>query len=265
MSTFFLIWQDPESRRWLPVGRLDRVRQQFVFGYTRGAAVSPRFVPFGNLSATNSIYVSNELFPIFANRVMNEKRPEYRTYARWSGFDGGYSSDPLLLMARMGGNRATDTLQVYPVPERTADGRYYTVFFAHGLSHLPMESQDRSFRLQSGDRLFPMLDVQNPHDSQAVALRTSDPTALVGYAPRHLAPDIRELGRMAPGSPAIRIKQVNQDAPAQYRVLCEAEGAWPANFQPCASNDYQTLVPYSPEAVLGRLGYDAPVAASVRR
>lgn len=253
MTTFFLIWQDPVNRRWHPVGRLDRLRGRFLFAYTEGAKRSPRFVAFGNMSAIESIYVAEELFPIFANRVLSEKRPEYHTYARWSGFAASASSDPLLLMARMGGNRATDTLQVYPVPERTTDNYYHTVFFAHGISHLSASSQVRCSQMVPGERLYPMLDVQNPYDPDAVALRTSDPSDFVGYCPRHLAADFRDLMRDDPNALAVHVKQVNLDAPPQFRVLCEVRANWPRHFYPCSGQEYQTIVPYDPDKVLDRV------------
>lgn len=240
-NTFFLNWQDPISRAWHPVAKLVRYDDLYFFGYTKGASKSHHFLPFGNMGELRSVYVSPQLFPIFANRVMNEKRPEYSRYAEWSGLNGETTSDPLLLMARMGGARATDTLQVYPVPERGADGVYRTVFFSHGLRHLSTESQQRGDKLMPTERVFPMLDVQNPYDVEAVALRTGDPATLVGYCPRYLAPDITKLANAKNSSLEIRIKRVNHDAPAQYRLLCEATAWWPERFSPCSDQDHETI------------------------
>src|SRR5262250_671161 len=47
MKTLYLAWQDPEDRRWLPVGRLSFDGHVYRFVYTKGAEQSPRFVPFG--------------------------------------------------------------------------------------------------------------------------------------------------------------------------------------------------------------------------
>lgn len=250
MSTFYLIWQDPETRSWFPVGRLDRVRHHYLFGYTRGAQTSPRFLPFGNLTDLSAIYVSSELFPIFANRVLSSKRPEFRTYADWSGLDLASPPDPLLLMARMGGARATDTLQVYSVPERTPEGYYSTVFFAHGIRHLSPDVQKRSLELRPLEALYAMWDIQNHFDPEAVALRTGDPSTFIGYCPRHLAPDVRALTRDRPDALKIRVKRVNIDAPPQFRVLCEAVGIWPASFRPCSGSEYQTIADYEPHRLM---------------
>ncbi|KQZ95741.1 hypothetical protein ASD74_13185 [Rhizobium sp. Root564] len=251
MREFFMNWQDPETRRWLPVAKLISVDGYYIFGYTEGARVSENFKPFGSMNDLSSLYVSDELFPIFANRVMNEKRPEYRRYMDWA--DLGLSSDPLSLMARVGGVRATDQLQVFPVPERTLEGKYRTVFFLHGISHMPPESVARIAGLTKGDNLFPMLDVQNPFDHNAVCLRTADPAMILGYCPRYIAPDLRVLAEDQSAFVSVTVKKVNLDAPAQFRLLCEAVCTWPEHFVPCSSNEHILINPLSIDKVLDSL------------
>ncbi len=60
MQTLYLAWQDPEDRRWLPVGRLSFDGHIYRFVYTKGVEQSPRFVPFGarniRVSSTGSTY-----------------------------------------------------------------------------------------------------------------------------------------------------------------------------------------------------------------
>ncbi|WP_075632798.1 HIRAN domain-containing protein [Rhizobium rhizosphaerae] len=239
MRSFFLNWQDPETRRWLPVAKLINQSGYYIFGYTRGSQVSGNFLPFGRMNDVSSLYISNDLFPIFANRVMNEKRPEYARYVRWSGLDR--ESDPLGLMARIGGMRATDALHVSPVPVKSRDGRYRSVFFVHGISHLTQESADRVTALEPGEVLCPMLDIQNPHDGNAVCLRTQNPAVIIGYCPRFVAPDLRYLFESAKIAPRLKVLQVNRDAPSQFKLLCEAVSSWPENFVPCNSEEHQLI------------------------
>lgn len=250
MSNYLLNWQDPESRAWYPVGKLFHVNNLFIFAYTKGSLKSSNFVPFGNLKQIDSIYVSDELFPIFANRVMNSKRPDYRRYASWAGVDFHEEASPLKLMARMGGGKATDNLQVYQIPERDDEGKYQTVFFIHGLSHLPSEAETRADFLKVDEQVYPLLDIQNPYDSSAVALRSNDPSSLVGYCPRYLARDIGELVQNKQNDLTIKVKRVNEDAPPQFRVLCKATGNWPLHFEPCSSPDHETLSDFVPEMVV---------------
>lgn len=249
-DTFFVNWQDPINRRWHPVAKLQRARGQYVFGYTRGALGSPNFSPFAGLTDLKAVYVSEELFPIFANRVMNERRPEFSQYARWSGIHQNPHSDPLLLMARMGGGRATDTLQVHPVPERSADGLYEMVFFCHGGRHVLEQAQEQTLSLVPGEKLFPMLDFQNPFDPDAVALRSSDPAAMIGYCPRYLAGDLKRLADGGDNNLQIRVRQVNRDAPVQFRLLCELVSRWPSGFRPCDDDEHKTIIGFEAEGVV---------------
>jgi hypothetical protein len=241
MTAFYLIWQDPEDRRWYPTARLEKRGELYFFAYTKGSLASPRFTTFGNMTEKNSVYISKDLFPIFANRALHEKRPEFRKYILWSGLAKEGNSDVLELMGRMGGNRATDTLQVYPIPEKSDDGMYRTVCFCHGISHLPEDVQARVLSLKQGEKLYPLRDIQNPYDSYAVALRTGDPTTLVGYLPRHLAPDVNDLLTTSAASLNITVEQVNYDAPSQFKLLCKVESLWPSTFEPCMREEYQTV------------------------
>ncbi|MEI9420217.1 HIRAN domain-containing protein [Mesorhizobium sp. Cs1299R1N1] len=249
-DVFFINWQDPITRHWYPVAKLERSQGHYVFAYTNGALHSSNFSPFAGLTDIRAIYVSTELFPIFANRVMNERRPEFSQYARWSGIYRNQHSDPLLLMARMGGGRATDTLQVHPVPEKSGTGLYQMVFFCHGGRHVLEEAQERTLNLTPGERLFPMLDLQNPFDSSAVALRISDPAAMIGYFPRYLAGDLRRLAEGAKNKLRVQVRQVNPDAPVQFRLLCELVSRWPSGFRPCDDEDHKTIVDFKAMSVV---------------
>lgn len=249
MSKFILNWQDPENRRWHSVGKLIRDKGLYFFVYTKGATLSSRFVPFGNMSKLDRAYVSETLFPIFANRILNEKRPEFNKYSKWSGLLENNTADPLLLMARMGGGRATDAMQVYPIPEKDPDGKYRTVFFIHGISHISESSQRRCVSLASNDQIYAMLDVQNPYDEHAIALRTGDPAEFIGYCPRYLAQDVGKLLAAPRSNLIVRVKKVNHDAPMQYSLLCEIEANWPVDFEPCDDDDKIPLVEIDVESI----------------
>ncbi|UXS01079.1 HIRAN domain-containing protein [Agrobacterium tumefaciens] len=220
------------------MAKLIQADNLFVFGYTKGARLSENFLPFGSMHDLDSLYVSHELFPMFANRVMNEKRPEYQQYMRWADLSPS-TSDPIGLMARIGGVRATDGLQVLPVPEPGADGNYKSVFFVHGISHLSLSSQQAVSTLKKGDQLYPLLDIHNPIDANAVCLRSGDPASLVGYCPRYLAPDMKSLADSVGANMKFSVRAVNQDAPAQFRLLCEVTCNWPEGFVPCDTEEHQ--------------------------
>lgn len=248
-STFYLNWQDPDSRAWHPVAKLMRLQNCYIFAYTNGARKSRNFVPFGNMSDVEAIYVSETLFPLFANRLMNDRRPEFKEYAKWTGMSAPQQTDPLLIMARMEGARATDSLRVYPAPEPDRDNMYRTVFFSHGIRYLPKSAQQRTFQLGRDEPLFAMMDCQNQSDHKAIALRTSDPAEIVGYCPRNLSDDISKLMKNPDNRLRVKIKLVNYDAPPQFRLLCEATSMWPKDFAPFSNDEHKTIVSFDAKAI----------------
>lgn len=253
MTILYVYWQAPETRRWYPVGVLSRSNSGYHFAYTVGAekAQPSGFIPFGRMNDFHRVYESEELFPIFANRILARSRPEYGQFLDWIGLNGE-TDDPLVLLERTGGSRATDSLQLYRKPERTEAGRFDLAFFSHGISHLPKEAIHAVAGLQQGAALYPLLDSFNRFDPNAIALRTDDPAWIVGYVPRFFAPDVREcIAKAAPESVSFDVLRVNADAPLQMRLLCRFRSDWPEHFMPCSGPEYQVLEPTSERRVAG--------------
>lgn len=239
-GTLFVFWQDPINRRWHVVGRLTRLGGEYRFAYTRGATASPRFIPFGRMSNLNAEYRSTDLLPLFSNRILPRSRPEYFDYLRWMALDAS-DADPLTVLGRSGGLKSTDSLAIYPLPTRDEDGEYRVLFFCHGLRYSAENALARIAQLGVGDRLYPMHDMQNPMDQQAIALRSDDPAAFLGYCPRFFARDFRTLLQRRRASASITVVRVNTDAPIEFRLLCEFRSPWPAGFHPCDGEEYEVL------------------------
>jgi hypothetical protein len=90
-----------------------------------------------------------------------------------------------------------------------------------------------------------MLDVQNPHDDFAVAVRTTDlkDRYMIGYVPRYLARDVFELcNRCGLDSVQLQVERVNADAPLQQRLLCRMSACWQDDFHPCSQEEFQPIV-----------------------
>ena len=241
MKALFVAWQDAQSRHWAPVGRLTREDGIYQFVYTRGAEKMPNFRPFGRMRDLHKAYKSEELFPIFANRILAKNRPEYEDYLRWLGLSNA-EYNALEELARTGGLRATDSLELFPCPEPTVDKNYQVYFFCRGLRHLHTENQERAHHLKPGERLYLMRDLQNLHDGMALLLRTGDPITLVGYAPRYYSGEFTQvINATSPDQIKVTVEQVNRDAPIQYRVLCRLVSPWPASFSPCAQDEFRVL------------------------
>ncbi len=241
MNTVFVAMQDAPSRRWAPVGRLTRRNGEYRFVYTRGCREVQDFVPFGRLTNLSAEYVSKELFPLFANRVLARGRPEYARYRDWLGLAPG-DTDALDELGRTGGIRATDRLEVIPCPEPTKDGRYEIRFFTRGLRHLTPESRAGIEGLSAGEHLFLMRDDQNGRDPLALLMRTGDPIRLAGYVPRYYTDDVRRLeATVGPQPVEVYVEAVNRDAPLQYRLRCRLTAPWPEGFVVCEAPEFQAL------------------------
>ncbi len=240
MRTFFIVWQDSDSRQWFPVGKLTYSKNVYRFVYTHGATLSPRFVPLGVMSDIYCAYESEQLFPLFANRLLSRQRPEYKTYLSWLNIQPE-STDPLDELERTGGIRATDSLVVIPCPSVNSEGAFELTFFGHGIRYLPEEAQKWVESLEPGRQLYLMLDNQNEQDPMAIAVRT-EPVMVIGYTPRYYTEDLRYLmGSKVADSVKVWVEKVNSDAPIQLRLLCSMKARWPENFLPCSGELYTPL------------------------
>ncbi len=251
MNTLFLAWQDPTSRAWFPIGKLTHDGQRYHFCYIQGALqaqTAANFQPLFAFPDFHQSYTSIELFPPFANRLLRRSRPEYPDFIQWLNLapeaNGSLQTeiDPITLLARSGGKRATDHFEVFPLPERNEAGEYQIYFFAHGLSHYPSTAQQRASECTVGEELLLVQDLQNQSDSRALMLRTED-RHIVGFCPRYLVPDLFELVYEFPREVRVVVEKMNPaPTPLQYRLLCKLTAKWQPNFHPFAGFEYQSLV-----------------------
>lgn len=250
-QALFVAWQQPKSRRYFPVGRLGLAANadsggvaRYEFAYIKGAhnAAKEGFQPFLAFPDLNRVYRSEDLFPFFANRVMPRSRPDFADGVARLGLDPP-TADDMAILARNGGVRATDSIELFPVPVLdTATACYQTWFLAHGLRYLPDSAHERIAMLVRGNRLFILPDVQNPVDSRALALR-SDDQIIVGYVPRYLLEDAWQLLEKCGWDVVeVFVDKVNlPPAPLQQRLLCRMKSCWPDGFVPFAGPTYQPI------------------------
>jgi hypothetical protein len=239
MKALFVACQDPSTRSWFPVGKLTWVDDEYRFNYTKGVLKLPDFRTFGRLTDLEAEYRSKTLFPLFANRVLSKSRPEHGDYINWLALGQGDHS-VLDELARTGGRRATDAIELVPLPEPTEKGDYETFFFCRGLRHLTEESRERVNLLKEGDQLYVLRDIQNAFDPSALLMRTGEPVSVVGYAPAYFSAEFEKIiERNGPGAVRVNVERVNPDAPMQYRLLCRLVTRWPEGFSPFLGDDFQ--------------------------
>jgi hypothetical protein len=243
MDSLFVAWQQPSTREWIPVARLDWDGEEYRFSYTQGALRAESFEPFGRMKGLRVSYHSAELFPFFLNRLISKSRPEYEDYLTWMNFNSSNSA-PIFMLGMTGGLRGTDSIELFPMPKRNAAGTLEIDFFARGLRHFNQTCVDAANSLVSGDRLLLVKDLQNDVDTFALFMRTENPIHLVGYVPRFYAKDLGKLLQRFPSEVEVRVQRVNPDAPLSMRLLCSASAPWPDDFAPLKDDpDFVSLAP----------------------
>lgn len=180
---FMVVWQDPETRLFHHVGTLtaDPARE-FRFAYEPAAGNIDDFRPFAAFPDLDRTYRSEALFSFFVNRVMSPRRPDFDDYLDALGLTRE-QADPVELLARSGGMRATDTVQVVAEPLQE-DGKEVTRFLVSGCRHVD-GAAERIERLQIGQELAIRPEPDNPQDDRALLLDVASGEA-VGWVPRYL-------------------------------------------------------------------------------
>ena len=245
MSTLFVAWQAPSpTRAWFPIGRLDASsdRRDYVFRYTNGALRAHERAGFEPLVAFPDFarrYESSALFPLFKNRILEPNRKDFAEYLDWLDLDPVHA-DPIEILGLTGGERQTDSLEVFPRIEKRSDGTVCCRFFLHGLRHVPMASRERVELLVVNDALRVAIEVNNPATGYAVQIQTSD-GHMIGWAPRYLVDDLR-AALLEHSTISAHVRRINRlGAPYARRVMVEIQGGVPASFEPMTSDEYTVV------------------------
>ncbi|HEF8786609.1 TPA: HIRAN domain-containing protein [Providencia alcalifaciens] len=222
-NSVYVAWQAPDTRDWHVVGNLQESDSGYIFKYTKGALKSSKFTMFSGMNDAHETYVSEELFPLFKNRLLSPRRPEYPHFIKWLGLDDD-KIDPIDILARSGGLRSTDQLQIFKRIEFDSNGNFEHFFFLHGLSYLNSMANERVSNFVQGQVLRICLDIQNEYDGDAILVRADKPAEIVGYCPRYLTSDIKKMLSNNPNSVTLSVEKVSEDAPHNYRLLCKLSG-----------------------------------------
>jgi hypothetical protein len=246
LNTLFVAWNELPSHAWFPIGRLTSDGNSYQFAYTAGAIVAQRqcgFKPLWSFPDWDKVYFSPELFSVFSNRLLRPSRPDYPDFLHWLNLSQS-ENDSMLLLARSGGQRVTDRLEVFPPPEVDKDGLYHFHFFARELQHLPQKALNRIDGLQSGDLLQPVEieHIENGYIRRTLSLSTVD-GCRVGNCPKYLLESDFLRLYQEPERVQIVVEQVNlSPAPQAFRLLCHLAVQGERGFQPFSSSLYQPIL-----------------------
>jgi hypothetical protein len=238
MKSIFIAWQDKVTRCWHPVAKLtyDDIKKVYRLNYTKGAILNPRFKKFSHLDDVKKVYESEEIFPFFRNRLVNKNRAEYRDILNW--LDINSEENAIDILSITGAERSTDNFRVIPLPKKYGLDEYRIDFLCNGISHLSDYEKSNIQTLNKETAISYKLE-SHPYDNNAVALFDDEKGMKIGYCPRYLSSDIRELITHSKiKEKKFSIRKVNPDAPYQYKLLCTFRTEWPADFIPNMSHEY---------------------------
>jgi hypothetical protein len=216
----------------------------FYFGYTKGALIARTKVGFEALPSfpdLNQSYESAELFPLFQNRVLTSTRADFAGYLASLDLK---EPDPIEMLALTGGERQTDSLEVFPKIIKQPDGTFMARFFVHGLRYMTAEAQARALLLKAGDDLGVSVELNNPSTTVGIQLTTRD-YHFVGWTPHYLVSDLLKAVSAGPKVSA-KVVRVNQsETPVNRRILVEFRGTLPRDVEPMSSEPYQLITAQS--------------------
>jgi hypothetical protein len=217
----FVNWQDETSRQIFPVGRLVTLGGEagYEFAYIAAARDAQQFgfAPFEAFPDIEQVYQATELPAFFKNRLLQRGRPDYPQYLQELGLEPA-DATPVKILARSGGRRITDPLEVFAELIPVGD-RFEAHFFVRGIRYLE-GAEDSALQLRPGDRLRLAHEPSNKVNSNAHLVICHDDHA-VGYVPDYLVDDLKELVERD-DSLRVEVVRVNQPpAPSQQRLLCK--------------------------------------------
>ena len=236
MTTLYMAWQSPRSRRWYPVGRLVRQETEpaaYQFAYLQGAEqakdeagffMAPGFARF------NHAYTAPVIFSAFGNRIMNLGRPDRPEYLAMLGMDPN-NWDAVAELSVSGGRLHSDSFEVFPEILPDGEGHFETRFILHGLRHTNAPSIERTETLEEGEPLEVSFELNNPVAGHAISLRTRNHHVL-GWLPRYLVDGMHRDNAWMVDDVEATVAQVNRDAPLSHRLLVDFRGRLPAGFSP---------------------------------
>ena len=234
-------WQHPEERSIQPVGLLTWDGNGFKFAYIRNVLSVRDFRPLLGFEDLYRSYYSEDLFPLFAQRAMDPRRPDYQRYVQTLGLEGDPS--PWEQIARSQGRREGDTIQLFPEPEVDGD-EVRCMFLVHGIRHAHKgtkilngirvevtreQVEDALAKLHPGDKLGIVPEPENEKNPQAIVVMGA-PQVPVGWVPDLIVEDLQRL--MEHANVTVTVDHINgPDAPWHLRLLARLRAAPAPGFR----------------------------------
>jgi hypothetical protein len=219
---FAVAWRNTLRGLIAPVGVLDYDDVGYRFEYLPNVNRIPDFRPFLGFPDFQRPYEAQRLWPFFALRVMDRKRPDYEEYLARLGLPG--DACPLDVLSRSGGEQKGDSVNLAEEPKVADDGHTESIFLVRGARYATREhsSAERALRLGPGDRLMIEPDPKNPVNQQAILLAT-EAGAPVGWVPDLLIRYAQAVDSGGAG-PVTVMRNNGPESPWHLRLLVRLGG-----------------------------------------
>jgi hypothetical protein len=236
-SRRLLVTEKDAAGFYRPVGFLGAAEEsgvvQYTFDYLRSAVGRPGFRPFLGFVDTERSYRSGGLFPLFAERIMDPRRPEHPVFL--AALDLSDDATPLEVLGRSGGQRAGDGIMLLPEPTVDAHGRSNCLFLVHGIRYV--ENADSLLRsLKPGDRLALRPEPDNEANSHALVVVEAGGHKL-GYVPDALLEHVHDVA-----DPVVTVVRVNgPEVGVRLRLLVRLDGRTSGGDRPFSGPGWETV------------------------
>lgn len=251
LRSLYLAWQSPSPhRRWYPVGRLEFERREggagfYRFSYLHGALRAEKEAGFSVIDSFPDFqksYESAELFPLFQNRVMDDKRAGFSDYLDSLALPPEYR-EPIHILAVSGGRRRTDSFEVFPHIEPASGGHFELTVFLHGARYFGEAALGALNGLCVGDPLKLVHEPTNQGTGEpALRVETCEGHA-IGYTPNYLVQDFRYVMENCIYKEEVSVERINPLNPLDSRILMRIAGCWPAGYEAMMPEDFRELTP----------------------
>ncbi len=230
--------QTRPDRLYRPIGFLSCDDREYTFEYLRQAVGADWFVGLPGLRAHQSPFRSEQLFPIFAERVISPRRPDRPQAMHALGLP--IDAAPFEVLSRTGGRRVGDTIELVSVPRAQADGAVSQLFLVHGIRHRTEEAQSRVSQLRPGDELRMVPDHGNRVNPMAVRIEDTDELHL-GFVPDPLAGFFRDIAN-DDREHQLRVELANgPEVGFHLRLLVRLNGFITSGHQPFVGSGWETV------------------------
>jgi hypothetical protein len=197
----------------------------------RSAIESPDFQPLPGLGRTDLTYAAEQLFPVFAERVMSSRRTDRREALASLGLPE--TAAPFEVLVNSGGRSVGDAVELLPAPSAAPDGSLTFEFLVHGVRHMSARAQSKISHLLPGELLLLILEPDNPVNVRARLVTDLERLSL-GYVPDPLLPVLDEMQ----ASTASVVRANDERVGFHFRLTVRVEGNIGAGAQPFDGSEW---------------------------